>query len=324
MTPTVYGFVDVLQSTPTPLMRHYFCAIPHTRKVLILAKKENLSREGYWHNFFGYDNPFVEYAEYFYEDEGKCKNENPRLMAWVEENMDKGIEKIVIIDDYSDQKALDPKNGMFVETLFCTVPEFNFTTFLITHKFNDSPVKLRNNSAGFITLPALSDSDNRKRSGGSATKIMDGKLSLYELFIRNFMMRHNKCAYVSMDLRRIEGGGNLPIDEKVKIEKMVWWYVAESTYNPPEIKEQKRWFGYVKGGETACWDQYGDDNFEEGGGSSQSISNYSMGSLSTGGKLAKGLNCMELEDIGDRVDTEVNTAAWEEASISTLGTNFSL
>ena len=75
------------------------------RKVLILSKKENLSSEDYWHNFFGYDNPFVEYAEYFYEDEGKCKNENPRLMAWVEENMDKGIEKIFIIGDRVDTEV---------------------------------------------------------------------------------------------------------------------------------------------------------------------------------------------------------------------------
>ena len=150
---------------------------------------------------------------------------------------------IVVIDDCSDEDALSPKNSQFIQHLFCVVPEFNFTTFLFTHKFNDTDIKHRNNANGFINFSPLTASINRARAAGTATKILDNKLDLCEIVAKQLSIKHSNCAYISMDIRRMENGGNMKIDEQERTEQCAWWYIADKEFKMPSEKEQMRWFG---------------------------------------------------------------------------------
>ena len=232
--------------TVRDLIGKYFSSNPRRRKVLVLSMKENMGSP-FWRPFFGESNPDVEYVDWFYGNPMKFKDENPRLMEWCRENMDKSLEKIVIIDDYSDKDALSPKNSQFINHLFCVVPEFNFTTLLFTHKFNDTDIKHRNNANCFINFSPLTASINRARAGGTATKILDNKLGLYETFAKQLRIKHSRCAYISMDIRRMESQEIEKIDEQEQIEQMAWWYVADKEFKMPSEEEQRRWFGYVEG-----------------------------------------------------------------------------
>ena len=106
-----------------------------------------------------------------------------------------GREKIVIIDDYTNQKDLDKSE--FVENLFVREREFGLT-FLFLHKFDDAPPKIRDSATGFINFPAESDQVNKDRALHKATGILDGKPHLYVEIVKKFALKSEYIPYISL------------------------------------------------------------------------------------------------------------------------------
>ena len=223
-----------------------------TNKVVTQAARQLEEKyKPYWRKVFGENNPHVEYVNDMFVDEIRAKGENKKLMEWVEKNRAtvevQAVQKIVIVDDFSDKKVLE--NSKVLRELFKVCREFNFSTFLFVHTWSAAPKELRENALMVVNTHPKESATNREMASanGKSTIAFNGCMTSYSLLMKQLKQKgyddKTKCVYVSQDLDSMVGSdmGSGSTDEQVNAESQAFWYAA-SAYKPPTESEQKLWF----------------------------------------------------------------------------------